>query len=306
METENLSINITAVERETGISKDVLRKWESRYGFPQPLRDANGERLYPMDQVVRLRLIKRLMDLGMRPSKLVGRPDEELLALGARPALSAPPGPERGVIDETLELLRQHDLKALQRQLSRLLQQQGLRRFVQDSLAPITVEVGEAWARGRLEIHEEHLYSEVVQALLRGALDPINDPDGRPRILLTTLPGEVHSLGLLMVASVLGLEGAYCLSLGTQTPVEDICKAASAHEVDAVVLSFSVAYPRRRIPADLAELRGRLPPHVEIWAGGAGTARLAPQEEGVRLLPTLDQAEETLRLWRDERNLVTP
>ena len=63
------SFNIAAVERDTGLSKDVLRMWERRYGFPQPDRDSNGERCYPADQVERLRLIKRLMDAGHRPGK---------------------------------------------------------------------------------------------------------------------------------------------------------------------------------------------------------------------------------------------
>ena len=70
MESQTLaSLNIAAVERETGLSKDVLRKWEIRYGFPAPQRDSLGERAYPADQVNRLRLIKRLMDAGMRPSR---------------------------------------------------------------------------------------------------------------------------------------------------------------------------------------------------------------------------------------------
>ncbi|TXG94449.1 MAG: MerR family transcriptional regulator, partial [Rhodocyclaceae bacterium] len=63
--------SIAAVERDTGLAKDTLRVWERRYGFPTPARDANGERLYPSAQVERLRLIKRLMDQGFRPGKLV-------------------------------------------------------------------------------------------------------------------------------------------------------------------------------------------------------------------------------------------
>ena len=31
---------IADVERDTGLSKDTLRVWERRYGFPLPLRDA--------------------------------------------------------------------------------------------------------------------------------------------------------------------------------------------------------------------------------------------------------------------------
>ena len=68
---DNPTFNITAVERETGLSKDVLRVWERRYGFPAPQRDSNGERRYPPEQVERLRLIKRLMDQGHRPGRLL-------------------------------------------------------------------------------------------------------------------------------------------------------------------------------------------------------------------------------------------
>ncbi|PTT81921.1 hypothetical protein DBR42_17435, partial [Pelomonas sp. HMWF004] len=56
------SVGIAAVERDTGISKETLRVWERRYGFPAPWRDAAGERLYAPEQVQRLRLIKRLLD----------------------------------------------------------------------------------------------------------------------------------------------------------------------------------------------------------------------------------------------------
>jgi MerR family transcriptional regulator, light-induced transcriptional regulator len=65
-------LSISAVERETGLSKDTLRMWERRYGFPKPLRDGKGERRYPKQQVERLRKIKRLVDNGFRPSKVIG------------------------------------------------------------------------------------------------------------------------------------------------------------------------------------------------------------------------------------------
>jgi MerR family transcriptional regulator, light-induced transcriptional regulator len=65
-------LSISAVERETGLSKDTLRAWERRYGFPTPLRDAKGDRRYSMQQVERLRKIKRLVDHGFRPSKVIG------------------------------------------------------------------------------------------------------------------------------------------------------------------------------------------------------------------------------------------
>src|SRR5437899_12719187 len=71
METTGVNLNIGAVERETGLSKDVLRVWERRYAFPRPSRDENGERLYTTAEIAKLRAVKRLMDVGMRPGKIM-------------------------------------------------------------------------------------------------------------------------------------------------------------------------------------------------------------------------------------------
>jgi DNA-binding transcriptional MerR regulator/methylmalonyl-CoA mutase cobalamin-binding subunit len=298
MSTPAPYLSISAVERETGLSKDVLRKWEGRYGFPRPLRDAFGERIYPPDQVNRLRLIKRLMDTGMRPSSIVAKEEDALLSLAASRHVTPAAVRDGKIETAALELLRKHDPEDLRLALHRLLLRQGLASFVQDTVTPLNHAVGEAWARGELEIYEEHLYTEVVQGVLRNAMSGITDRHGRPRVLLTTLPEEPHGLGILMVAAMLALEGAYCLSLGPQTPLEEIANAARAQAVDVVVLSFSIIYPPRRIPPALEELRQRLDPAIEIWAGGAGTARLHRAPAGTRLLPTMEDAMAALADWR--------
>src|SRR5512139_579181 len=108
----NPSFNIAAVERDTGLSKDVLRMWERRYGFPVPGRDSNGERSYPPEQVERLRLIKRLMDAGHRPGKLIATPAEELSMLVPRrtaPGTATRNAGASGELDKLLALIKQHD-----------------------------------------------------------------------------------------------------------------------------------------------------------------------------------------------------
>src|ERR1700675_3947247 len=95
-------LNISAVERETGLSKDVLRMWERRYGFPDPVRDDNDKRLYSSEQVAKLRTIKGLMDTGLRPGKLMQRSLDELNVLAdsrAGPRREAPAPPlERDIL----------------------------------------------------------------------------------------------------------------------------------------------------------------------------------------------------------------
>ncbi len=158
--------NIAAVERDTGLSKDVLRVWERRYGFPTPGRDGNGERLYTPEQVDRLRLIKRLMDLGYRPGKLIAATEEDLLAL-ARQARDTPAETMAGADTDALAVLlaaiRDHDAHAYQQAMQQRLARQGLQRFVQDTVAPLVRQVGEAWEDGRFEIFEEHLFTELTQ-----------------------------------------------------------------------------------------------------------------------------------------------
>ncbi len=64
---------INVVEKETNISKYLLRMWERRYTFPRPNRDAKGERVYTNEDVEKLKLVKKLMEEGYRPSKIINQ-----------------------------------------------------------------------------------------------------------------------------------------------------------------------------------------------------------------------------------------
>ncbi|MFZ2269756.1 MAG: MerR family transcriptional regulator [Azonexus sp.] len=297
-----LHFNIAAVERDTGLSKDVLRMWERRYGFPLPERDANGERLYPAPQLERLRLIKRLMDQGHRPGKLIAASPEELSQLAPRRSAERPLVRTESAEDlgELLALIKQHDAPGYQQAMQQRLARQGFQRFVQDTVAPLTERVGEAWEDGSFEVFEEHLFTELTKRLLRQAIATLPGGIRSPRIVLTSVPDEQHVLGLLMVEGLFALEGAECIPLGTQMPLLEISRAAVAHQADIVALSFSAAFPQRQIPGLLVQLRQVLAPGVGLWVGGGGIARLAPIE-GIRLLGSLDAAINSLAEWRAER-----
>jgi methanogenic corrinoid protein MtbC1 len=295
-----VALPIGAVERETGLSKDVLRKWETRYGFPLPERDGSGERIYPADQVARLRLIKRLLDSGLRPSRVVTQRPEVLAELAERRGSRSDVGEQNALGGGFLDALRAHDAPLLRQGLNRLLRDEGLRVFVQDKLSALIRLVGEAWARGELDIHEEHLFSEIIQSMLRGVVDELNDPLGRPRILMTTLPGESHGLGLLMVAALASLETAYCLSLGTQTPLQDIRGAVEVLAIDVVGLSFSASFPARAVSSALAQVREMLPDNVEVWVGGEGAVRSARPGDGIVVVDSLSKVPVRIAAWRSD------
>ncbi len=299
-----ITLSIAAVERDTGLSKDTLRVWERRYGFPAPGRDAVGERSYPLDQVEKLRLIKRLMDAGHRPGRVVPLSTPQLQVLAEQVPQPTPRAPQDALSQEAVDrhfaLLRNHDLAGLRAALARLQARVGLARFVTEVVAPLNVAVGEAWMRGQIEIFEEHASTEVTQNLLRHALCSLPTPStaGRPAVLLTTLPGEGHGLGLLMAEALLTLEGCSCVNLGVQTPPWDIVGAASAYRADVVALSFTACMHPTQVVEGLTELRSKLPASVDLWAGGSAPVLHRRRVPGVLPLATLESLPAALQDWR--------
>lgn len=308
--TSDPGLSIAAVERETGLSKDTLRVWEKRYGFPAPTRDSAGDRLYSAADVQRLKLIRRLLDGGLRPGRVVGLDDAQLQGLLAAQQPAATAGLSRtndqghtasSVLEELLHAIGTHDPRALRHGLNHAQLRMGLGAFVTELVAPLTTAVGDAWAQGRFEIYEEHLYTEVLTGVLRHAiatLAPQPEPLG-PKVLLTTLPQEQHGLGLLMVEALLALEGCTCVSLGTQTPLTDIAQAARAHRVDVVALSFSNVHKPALVKASLRELRAQLAPATALWVGGACSALYQGPLTGVIAVAQLSALQPLVAQWRN-------
>jgi hypothetical protein len=294
--------SIAAVERDTGLSKDTLRVWERRYGFPTPARDAQGEREYSLAEVEKLRLMRRLMEAGHRPGRLVQLSTAELATLAEA---SPPPFSQRAAappsdVQDCMELVRLDDVAGLRRSLTQAMSRHGVARFVNDWIAPLNVAVGDAWLRGHIEVYQEHQYTEVVQVVLRQAIGTIPEAGQHsgPRVLLSTLPGEAHSLGLLMAEAMLALDGCHCVSLGVETPVWDTVLAARSHRSDIVALGFSGCLAPNQIVDGLSEMRQKLPPQTWLWAGGTAPVLTRRRLHGVQPITTLADVTGHVARWR--------
>jgi DNA-binding transcriptional MerR regulator/methylmalonyl-CoA mutase cobalamin-binding subunit len=305
-----ITLSIAAVERDTGLSKDTLRVWERRYGFPTPARDDSGERAYPLNQVEKLRVVKRLLDAGHRPGRVVPLPLQALQALTEQTVDQATRQVEVALNSDELlaqmALIRSHEVWRLRSELTRLLARFGVARFVIDVVGPLSVAVGDAWVRGQMEIFEEHLYTETVQRVLRQAIGAIPEPAEQeaPRVLLATFPGEPHNLGLLMAEAMFALEGCRCVSLGVQTPVWDIVLASKACRADIVALGFTGCMNPNQVVDGLTELRSKLLPGTELWAGGRAPVLHRRRVDGVLPLATLEQVPGEMRRWRGGADLA--
>lgn len=294
--------SIAAVERDTGLSKDTLRVWERRYGFPNPDRDSFGERAYSTAQVDKLRALRRLIDAGHRPGKIIRLSMEGLRRLSndVATACAHKHAPTED-LTAYIALLKEHRVFDLRDALSKAVQSYGLARFLVEVAAPLNRMVGEAWARGYLEVFEEHLYTESIKIALRAAIGQIAPTAEEPKILLTTVPNELHGLGLLMAEAMLALQGGVCFSLGTETPLWDIVLAATAQSVDIVALSFSSCISANQVVDGLTELRSKLPAATEIWAGGSSPILRRRPPSGVVVLRDLNEIESQVRRWRATR-----
>ena len=291
-------MSIAAVERDCGLPKETLRVWERRYGFPSPLRDAHNERLYPADQVATLRTLRRLIEAGHRPGKVVGRSDLELSRLVGE--LGDQSGKVmRSETQEVLARLQAHDAAGLREVLNGVVLRSGLGAFAAEIGPELAEAVGSAWSRGELEIHQEHLFTEQFTTVLRAAINNAQGavlPRRRPLVLFSTLPQEPHALGLLMAEAVFTLEGCLAVSLGVQTPVAEIAAAAKAYNADILALSFSSAIPSHQALAGLNDLRALAPARIEIWAGGACPGLRA--KSGVLVLRELSLISTAVADWR--------
>jgi len=204
---------IGTVERDTGIGRDT-RIWERRYGFPTPERNDKGERVYSAEQIRRLQQIRRLLDQGLRPGKVVPLSDEALGKLaGTLPEASSRPQDIDPAHTELIALASSGDISALIAALERALTRDGLRSFVLDTFAPLTTAVGELWAGRKLQVFEEHLLTRHLVQFLDVAMSRVGRPPGAPEVLLATLPGERHALGLLMAEALFLHAGRAALSL---------------------------------------------------------------------------------------------
>ena len=266
---------IGAVERDTGIGRDTLRIWERRYGFPVPERNTKGERVYSDSQIRLLQLIKRLLDQGMRPGKIVGLNESELNTIVQEIQPEQTEVPTNQVrLNELIECVANHNTQHLWELLEQTLIQQGMKAFVIDTIAPLIYMIGDKWAKGELKVFEEHFLTRQLTLFLDSVISkmPVN-ADSSP-VILATLPGEPHSLGLLMLEGLLRDRGGLVINLGTEVPMEQLTQAAEQYQVESILLSFSGAYNNNGLRTELIELSERLSESVLIYVGGAGVKRM--------------------------------
>ena len=244
--------------RRVGVTPELLRAWEQRYGLLQPERTPGGFRLYGEEDAERVARMRGALDEGLSAAE------------AARVALEPLSSPDRPIEDATARLMsaiEAYDEAAVQAALDDGLAAFGLETFVRDLILPTLSAVGRGWEQGRVEISQEHFASN----LIRGRLLSLARLWGRgsgPLALLACAPGEHHDISLLAFGLILRSHGWRILFLGADTPLSTIQETARMTAPAVIVL---VTFESSRVEADGTVLR-RLARTAPLFLSGPGAS----------------------------------
>ena len=299
--TSTAVLSIGALSRASGIPVPTLRTWERRYGYPQADRKPSGHRVYSAGSVPRLRRVAAALARGHRAGEVLTASDAALdeILVALPPASPAPP---RGAVDldELLAAVRDHDGALLMRRLGDYWSRLGPLAFCRDGVAPLLEAIGHGWATDSLEVRHEHFASERLTDVMRSIRLPYEDRAAGPLVVLATPPGELHGLGLQMVALLLAVHGCRPCLLGTDLPIRQTADLAREQRARAVAIGISSACAPRAVRRHVQALRAALPSRMSLVVGGAGAEAVAARN-GITILRELDAVD----AWARDRLVRT-
>jgi MerR family transcriptional regulator, light-induced transcriptional regulator len=261
-------LRIGELSYRVGVSPDVLRAWEKRYGLLRPSRSEGGYRLYSETDEWRVRLMQQKLWSGLSAAEAareVARLERHSDLPDGTVETPADLGRWLGEALEAFDEDRAHEL------LDRLFGLHGLERSIRDALMPYLRDLGERWARKEVTVAQEHFASRLIEARLLALARGWNRGPGR-RAVLACPSGEQHTLPLVCFGLVLRNRGWRNVYLGADTPPSTVHMAADTIDADVVVLSAASVDRFAPITRDLVALGGR---RRLVLAGPGATPELA-------------------------------
>jgi len=269
---------IGELSRRVGVSDDLLRAWETRYGLLHPSRSSGGYRLYSEADADRIRRMQAHLAAGLSAAQAA----QAVLAEDARGPVPQSPSEdvELGELARWLrEALDVFDETTAQAVLDRLLAELTLATVLRDVVLPYLGELGDRWQDGRASVAQEHFASFVIRGRLAGLARGWGGGRG-PRAVLACPPLELHDLALMVFGIMLNRKGWRIDYLGASTPLDQVAAAVDQTSADLVVLAASTPDVLQPLRKELAEIAARVP----VALAGQGVSAAFAEEVGARHL----------------------
>jgi MerR family transcriptional regulator, light-induced transcriptional regulator len=278
------ALRIGELSKRAGVSPELLRAWERRYGLLRPARSAGGLRLYSPADVERVALMQQHLAQGLAAAEAAALAvrdanSKEAVGTAFRP---------QAIRSELAAALDAFDEPRAQAILDRLLAVTTMETLLNEVIVPYLQELGERWQRGEASVAQEHFASGLLRGRLLGLARGWGLGLG-PTAVLACLPGEQHDLGLIAFGLALRSRGWRIVYLGPDSPIETVEDASRRLEPSLVVLN--AASPDRLRPA-LPKLRELARRH-RLALGGAGAQDGTLERSGILALtgdPTAEAA----------------
>src|SRR5687767_13935314 len=269
-------LRIGELSKRSGVSPELLRAWERRYGLLRPMRSAGGLRLYTPADVERVRVMRQHIADGLAAAEAAALALRAGAGDGAAPMALRP----EAVRDDLADALDRYDEPRAQAILDRLLAVTTVDTLLGEVVLPYLRELGERWLSGDASVAQEHFASSVVRGRLLGLARGWGLGLG-PTAVLACLPGEQHDLGLIAFGLALRSRGWRIVYLGSDSPIQTVEEVSAQLEPGLVVLS---AVTGERIPPVAGRLR-RLAGRHRLALGGAAAGNAALEGSGALSLP---------------------
>lgn len=278
---------IQVVARRTGLTADVIRAWERRYGAISPARTETGRRLYSDAEVKRLALMRRATEAGRRIGDVATLTDEALAALvkadeapQVRTAADTRP-PLAGAVAKRhlsacLTAVEDMQPETLESALDSARVALSAPVLLDEVISPLIRYIGEGWHSGSMRVAQEHMATAVLLPFVSRLRTSSAMSNEGPTIVVATPVHQNHELGALMAAVAAASEGWKVIYLGANLPAEEIAYVAVSSNVRVVALSIVYPTDDPQLPDELQRLRTALPDNVALVVGGAAAASYSP------------------------------
>jgi MerR family transcriptional regulator, light-induced transcriptional regulator len=147
----------------------------------------------------------------------------------------------------------------------------SVREVYLDVFQPVLREVGRLWEAKQVSIAQEHLCSAVTQLIMSQLYPRVFSAERRGWVMVATcLGGELHEIGVRMVADFFEMAGWDSYYLGANTPEDAVVD--EVRRVGAHLLCVSITIPSHLPSAERLIQRVRREPGLErskVLVGGA-------------------------------------